>query len=103
MNALDSSSPAPDANSGIPDSLPPLSGTDKTITINGAEFTLALRLLMDYQLLLKKSITKIRTQMDEHMKEHDTLRMPPPELDGFCTDHTLTTNLIREWIQKSPF
>jgi hypothetical protein len=99
-----SSTPSsPQANDAIPDSLPPLSGGDKTITLTAAEFSTALRLLMDYENLLKGTIKEIRHQMDEHLKTHNSLRMPPPELDNFCTDQTLAKRLIQELNKKSPF
>jgi hypothetical protein len=41
--------------------------------------------------------------MDEHIRTHDTLPMPPPELDHFCTNHTLAKNMIQKLEKKSPF
>jgi hypothetical protein len=104
MSSTKSSPPSsPQANDAIPDSLPPLSGSDKTISLTAAELSTALRLLIDYENLLKRTINQIRHQMDEHMKIYDTLPMPPPEMDNYCTDHTLAKRLIHQLSKKSPF
>ncbi len=87
----------------IPDSLPPLTGADKTVTISFPEYSTAIRLLMEYELLLKNTIGSMRHQMDDYIKKHNTLPMAPPEFDNYCMHHTLTLNLIRELTKKSPF
>jgi hypothetical protein len=102
VNTLDSTSQLT-MNPEIPDSLPSPRDSDKTVTMTAAELSTALRLLMDYERLLKSTINTIRHQMDEHIRTHDTLPMPPPELDNFCTDQTLALNLIRDLSKKSPF
>ena len=103
VNIFQSATQSAEMNANVPDSLPPPRDSDKTVTLTAVEFSTALRLLIDYERLLKSSINKIRHKMDEHIRTHDTLPMPPPELDNFCTDQTLAKDLIRELSKKSPF
>ncbi len=103
VNILKSATDTAKMNAAIPDSLPPPRDADKTVTLTMAEFTSTLRLLVEYERQLKNSIQKIRHQMDEHIRTHDTLPMPPPELDHFCTNHTLAKNMIQKLEKKSPF